>query len=175
MSKYIINFGLICLILAGILLFQRNNPKRIAFYSVPFKTDRSYSSKKNLPTRLVIKDLAIDLPIVPAKVNGQQWETTTQGVSWLTSSPLPGEKGNSIIYGHNWGSLLGKLIRIKPGSLIEIRYSNGSKNTFTVNTIATVSPKEVSVLRQSEDRRITVYTCTGFFDEKRFAVAALLL
>lgn len=175
LSKIFSTFGIICFSLAVFFLWQRNDPSRIAFKSVPPVKQSLYPGEKNLPVRLVIKKINLDLPIYPAKINGQEWETTAKGISWLNFTPVPGEKGNSIIYGHNWENLLGKLDRIKPGAKIEIYYADAGKKTFTVNTTAIVSPNEISVLKQAEDRRITMYTCTGFFDEKRFVVAAQLL
>lgn len=175
LSKIFSTLGIICFSLALVFLWQRNDPSRIAFRSVPPVKQALYSGKKNPPVRVVIKNLQLDLPIYPAKIKNQEWETTAKGISWLNFTPVPGEKGNSIIYGHNWENLLGKLDRIKPGAKIEIYYADASKKTFTVNTTAIVSPNEISVLEQAEDRRITMYTCTGFFDEKRFVVAALLL
>ena len=174
LSKIFSTFGIICFSLAVFFLWQRNNPNRIAFKSVPPVKQALYPGEKNPPVRLVIKNLKLDLPIYPAKINGQDWETTAKGISWLNFTPVPGEKGNSIIYGHNWENLLGKLDRIKPGAKIEIIYADASKKIFAVNSTAVVSPKDVSVLKQAEDRRISLYTWAGFFDEKRFVVIGKL-
>ena len=174
LSKIFSTFGIICFSLALVFLWQRNNPNRIAFESTSIIKQELLQGKKNPPVRLVIKNLKLDLPIFPAKINGQEWETTTKGISWLKFTPVPGEKGNSIIYGHNWENLLGKLERIRPGAKIEIIYADGSKKIFAVNSTAIVSPKDVSVLKQAEDSRITLYTCAGFFDEKRLVIVGKL-
>ena len=55
----------------------------------------------------MIKDLGIDLPVIPAKAKNNHWDTTDNGVSYLLSSPVPGDTGNSIFYAHNWASLFG--------------------------------------------------------------------
>ena len=171
-AKLFTYFGAVCLISALFLLWQRSNPKRLMFSSFfPSKVE-TLSLKDSQPTRLIIRNSNIDLPIIPAKVKGQNWETTTQGVSWLINSSLPGEEGNSVIYGHNWENLLGNLISVKPGYQIEIAYKDGSKKIFTVDSTAIVSPKNISVLKQSKDKKITLYTCAGLFDEKRFVVVA---
>ncbi len=172
-SRLLSIFGIICIILAAVLFYQRNNPKRIKF-SQPPQAVKISNSKNISPTRIAIKKVNIDLIIFPAKIIDQQWDISTQGASWLDISPIPGERGNSILYGHNWTNLMGNLIFVRPGQEIEITYKNGSKKIFIVDKTAIVSPTNVSVLRQTSDKRITVYTCTGLFDEKRFIVAAQL-
>lgn len=173
-SKLFSGIGIVCILLAGILLWQRNNPGRVRFLSAPVQKINNQQVKKNLPVRLIIKSANIDLQIYPAKIIGQNWETTSLGVSWLDISPLPGDTGNSIIYGHNWNNLLGNLINSKPGNQIEVTYTDGSSRFFTIDKTAVVSPKNVSVLSQTNERMLTIYTCVGFFDEKRFVVAGIL-
>ena len=144
------------------------------FLFAPPQNEIKSPVKKNLPTRLIIKNLNIDLEIFPAKVTGQNWDTTSLGVSWLDISPVPGEKGNSIIYGHNWTNLLGSLFKAKPGDTIEIAYQNAPNKIFTIEKTAMVSPDNVSVLNQTENVSLTIYTCAGLFDEKRFVVVGKL-
>jgi len=174
LSRFFKALGIICIVLAVFLLWQRNNPKRLMFSSFfPTKVE-TLPLKNSQPIRLIIRNSNIDLPIIPAKIKGQRWETTTQGVSWLTLSSLPGEQGNGIIYGHNWTNILGNLLYVKTGYEIEIVYKDGTKKNFIVDHTALVSPKDVSVLNQSKDKRITLYTCAGILDEKRFVVSARL-
>ena len=142
------------------------------FLAAPVKREIKPKIKKNLPVRLIIKNLNIDLPIFSAKVIGQNWQTTSLGVSWLDISPHPGEIGNSIMYGHNWTNLLGNLIYAKPGQEIEIKYSDGKSKIFFIDKTAEVSPNDVSVLAQTKDQRVTIYTCIGFLDEKRLVIVA---
>ena len=175
MSKLLKAFGIVCIILAGVLFWQRNNPKRVTFLSAQIEKETISGVKKNVPTRLIIKNADIDLEIFSAKINGQRWETTTLGVSWLDISPIPGEKGNSIIYGHNWTNLLGNLIKVQPGNEIEIVYKDGSSKYFTVENTAKVSAKNVSVLNQTTGQKITIYTCVGLFDENRLVVVGTLI
>lgn len=172
-AKILFILSILCFFTAGFLFWQRNNPKRIKFANIP---TNSFSSKikSSYPTRIVIPDLKIDLPVFPASVHGQVWDTTTKGASWLALSPIPGERGNSILYGHNWTNLLGNLIFAKPGQKIKIIYNDKSESSFLILSTAIVSPESVSVLNQTKDNRITVYTCTGLFDQKRFIVTAIL-
>ena len=116
----------------------------------------------------------MDLEIIPSKITNNTWEATSQGVSHLSSSPIPGEKGNSILYGHNWTNLLGNLTKIKPGAEINIILKNREKKIFIVEYVSIVGPNDTQILADTDDTRITLYTCTGFLDSKRFVVTALL-
>ena len=80
--------------------------------------------------------------------------------------------GNSILYGHNWNSLLGDLENAKPGYTVEIIYKNSVKRYFRISYIAIVNPNQIHVLNQTNDARLTIYTCTGFLDQKRLVVTA---
>lgn len=165
--------GVVCLVLNMYLYWQRTNPQRLSFSGQKTPKIAAYSHAKNPAEYLIIKDLRIDLPIYPAVVRNQEWETTTLGVSHLSNSPIPGEPGNSVIYGHNWQNLLGQFVNIKPGQEITIEYKDRSRKTFIVDKTAVVEPDQVSILAPSEDTRITLYTCTGFLDSKRFVAVAI--
>lgn len=171
--KILITLGILILSLAGYEFRQRTVPQNLAFnLSQPLSIASQSSNLK--PTGILIKDLNINLKVYPAKITGKRWESTEKGVSYLASSPPPGEKGNSIFSGHNWQNLLGNLTHAKPGDKIQILFENNSVKTFIVQKTSVVSPDQTSVLDPSEDRRITLYTCTGLFDSKRFVVTALL-
>jgi LPXTG-site transpeptidase (sortase) family protein len=172
-SKIFIFLGLIFLAVTGYLIWERTNPNRLSFDI----TETSYpeSFKEGMVPELIkIEDLNINLPIYPAKITNGRWEASKKGVSYLTSSPIPGEIGNSVLYGHNWPNLLGRLVNAKAGSMIEIRYTDGTIKNFIINSVSQVRPNQSSVLDPTQDRRITLYTCTGIFDSKRFVVIATL-
>lgn len=163
------------LILFGIALFiQRNSPYRISFNNYAPPLEKMCVNRPFTPTIIRIPSLKKVLPIIPATVQNNTWDTTDRGVSHLVTSRIPGEVGNSILYGHNWESLLGGLQNIKTGTDIEIEFNDGTKRVFTVQTSAHVSPNQTDILKQSHDKRITLYTCSGWFDSQRFVVVATL-
>jgi LPXTG-site transpeptidase (sortase) family protein len=163
--------GILCLLYASFLLFQHYNPNRLSF-SYEKAQKPALTAKNNPPVALVVPGLHINLPIVPTSLKGNEWETTDKGVSYLVNSPVPGEKGNSIMYGHNWTSLLGNLVHIKSGQELTVLFTDGSTKKFTVQYIGVVSPSQSSILKNTSDQRLTIYTCTGFLDTKRFVVVA---
>lgn len=174
LSTLFIITGLICFISAGYLIYDRTNPNRVSFaYEKQIIPAKEIQSQRQ-PVKLVINTVNIELPIIPASIKDGQWESTKDGVSYLTSSPIPGEKGNSILYGHNWPNLLGKLVTIKPGDTVEITYNDGSVSYFDIEYTATVTPDQTHILAESQDKRITLYTCTGFMDSKRYVVVGIL-
>lgn len=178
MRKTLANFfifsGISILLISSFFLWKRNDPSRLQFDNVKLH-EREIDNSDSHPLALVIDDLAIRLPIIPANKNGINWETTSEGVSYLASSPRPGDLGNSIMYGHNWGSILGGLYRARPGHKIEIIYSNGVSRQFEIQYVQETTPDDASVLAETTDRRITLYTCSGIFDQKRLVVTATLV
>lgn len=168
--------GLLCLILLSVLLYQRYHPNPLAF-AKPLSNTLVLSestTEHGLPVRLQIPNVAIDLAVFPSEIQGTTWETTPKGVSYLMTSPRPGGKGNAIFYGHNWPSLLGHLSKVDVGDSINVFFKDGSASHYTVEFITIVRPEQTKILDNSADSRLTIYTCTGFLDQKRFVVTALL-
>lgn len=172
LGNLLLILGLIFFLAAIYLIWQRNDPNRLAFnnYNGTFINTPII----NPPVRVSIQNLNIDLTLFPATAKNGQWDTTTQGASYLISSALPGDKGNSVIYAHNWASLFGPLIYIKPGMNIEIVYKNKLTRTFVVKSTYIVSKDQTSVLQPTNDHRLTLYTCTGFLDSQRIVAIAIL-
>lgn len=170
-AKFLIGLGVVILVASGFLLWRRNDPSRLQFENMELSGEAETTGLAE-PTGLVIESLQLKLPIIPAKNVG---DTTADGVSYLTLSPKPGERGNSILYGHNWGSILGKLYKVKPGQKIEIYYSDGTVRRFEVAYTQEVTPRDTYVLNGSQDIRLTLYTCSGFLDQMRFVVTAFLV
>ena len=174
MDKFFTGLGVSLIIFASFLVFQRNNPNRIAFAQKESIALEENEIKESLPVNLHISSLDIDLPIYESEIKDKKWEVSNKGVSFLKSSVLPGDKGNSILYGHNWTNLLGNLTKIKTGEVVEIVFSDNTKKEFVVTLIQEVDPDDISILNNTNDNRITIYTCSGFLDSKRFVVVALL-
>jgi LPXTG-site transpeptidase (sortase) family protein len=164
----ILGLGIVFLLFGCYLVWERTAPvNKVRAGSV------STQSTSAFPFRLVIPNHNIDVPIVASNITNGSWETTREGVSYLTSTALPGEAGNSVIYGHNWPNLLGNLKNVKPGDKIDV-YKGGEKYTYTVHYTMVVSPDQTHITFDTSDSRLTVYTCTGFLDAKRFVAVGIL-
>lgn len=173
LSNILITIGLICLTFTIALVYQRYNPQKLAFKT----TQIEYSNKNSevYPVAIKIDSANINLPILPARIQNGKWEASTKAVSFLKTSVIPGEKGNSILYGHNWQSLLGNLDKVKTGDKITIIYSDNSTKNFQVEYKTRVKPDNISILNNSSDKRITIYTCIGFLDSERLVLVANLI
>lgn len=171
LARLLILTGILSYVFAIYQIALRENPKRLSFNNYSYAVDQK---NKDLPTRISINSLDIDVPLEPAMVSNNIWQTTETGASYLKTSPLPGNKGNSIIYAHNWKSLFGDLVNAKVGQEVVVTYPDNSKKTFVIAYTSVVSPDESTILAPSTDKRITLYTCTGLLDAKRFVAVAIL-
>lgn len=169
LSALFLFFGSFLLLFSAYLLYLRFAPHPISFEKIP---NQSYTKGKVIPSNIIIPSIGVNLPIISSQLRENSWVTTTLGVSYLTSTPIPGKTGNSVFYGHNWKSLLGNLSKVKPGEKVFINFNNGQKKEFTVENTAVVDQDRMDVVKNTEDTRITIYTCTGFLDSKRFVVVA---
>lgn len=169
--KQLITAGVLLLLFAAYLFYERTTPRRLTF---AYTTEHVTNNTVEAPIGVVIPSLSISLPIFPATVTNAVWPTTDKGVSYLSTSPLPGQTGNSVMYAHNWPNLFGKLPQVKPGTKIIVIGKKNTVQTFSVIYTAVVDPTNASILAPSKDQRITLYTCTSLLDSKRFVVVAKL-
>jgi LPXTG-site transpeptidase (sortase) family protein len=166
--------GFLCYGIGTYWIIQRDDPGKIAFQNYTPTVHAMPVIARSMPKHITIKSLSIDLPIYTAAIKNNVWEVSTLGANYLVSSPLPGTTGNSIIYAHNWLKLFGNLVEAKPGETIIIEYADKTKKTFIVDYTTTVPSTEATILNQTQDKQITLYTCTGFMDSQRFVVVAVL-
>jgi sortase A len=149
--------------------FRQNS---LSFSKAPDFSERV--EEVDLPKRILIPKVKIDLPVFPGKVVNNNWEIAKEGVSYLMGSGIPGRKGNTVIYGHNKRSQFGPIRWLEKGSEIKVINGKGEEFIYLVQEIKTVSPQEVEVLSPTEDPTLTLYTCAGILDKKRFVVVAKL-
>lgn len=126
----------------------------------------------NQPIRIKIDSLSISLPITEGYIENNRWDVSENGVSHLNISAYPQTPGNIILYGHNKTSILGKLVNIKQGATITLKTRDQKEYSYKVEKTLVVSPSNVEILESHNKEIITLYTCTGFADLKRFVVVA---
>jgi len=161
----------VMLVIAGItsifilIRFQTliSKPEPVVFAASP--SDKS-------PRILEIPSINIKLNVVSATFSNKKWSETENNLGYLETSALPGTNGNSIFYGHNRTSVLGRLNKIKVGDTVQITSGDGTSSKFVVYDFFEVTPDQTHILNTSETPKITIYTCSGFFDTKRFVVLA---
>lgn len=132
---------------------------------------RPLHSKPN-PVKIVIGGVKIDLPVTEGKIVDGVWETTQEGVSHLTISANPGENGNIVIYGHNKKRLFGSLPYVSMGAVIKVIAEDGVEYNYKVYEKKDVAATDVSIVYATPDEVLTLYTCDGPLDGKRFVLFA---
>lgn len=168
--------GLTFLILAFVLLvfpinssIQKPNEKNpIAINS------ELLSSKKTLdnPIRILIPKADIDLPVVDAKIVNGYWEISETTASYGLGSGHPGEKGNTVIFAHARQGLFYNLKDVKVQDTIYV-FTKDEWFIYKVNKITEVFPNQTEVIEPTKNQVLTLYTCSGFYDEKRLIITAV--
>ncbi len=68
--------------------------------------------------------------------------------------------------------IFGPILSLKKGAEIKIEDEKGNVYKYEVKETKVVLPKNIEVLNPTQDETLTLYTCTGNFDLKRFVVIA---
>lgn len=114
------------------------------------------------------------LKVEGGEVVNNRWSVSETGISYLTTSALPGTGGNTVMYGHNRINLLGELNKVGLGDIVSIKLDNGEVLGYRIFETRVIKPTEVDILNETEEDRLTLYTCSGFLDQARFVVFARL-
>ncbi len=170
--------GALCIMYSIVAVLLRLSPYRLSFVGYAqaqttvdpaIASDVAVESK---PIRVTVERVDIDVLVTESRSVGNT-EISSSTAMYAGHTPTPGHTGNSIIFGHNWSGIFGNLLKVVPGDIIVVSLSNGTSERFQVQAVDTVSKYSVEVLHNTPDRRLTLYTCTGLFDEKRFVVSAV--
>ena len=123
-------------------------------------------------------------PII-LNVNGTKkdiyFKALESGVAQMEGTPLPGEIGNSFIFGHssyydnapgNYKKIFARLNELNYGDQIDI-YKDNTDIEFVVIDKKIIKPTDLSVLKQTTDTRLTLMTCwpLGSTKERLIVVA----
>ncbi len=125
------------------------------------------------PTRLVIKKLGIDWPIV----EGDGWDELQRGVGHHVGTANPGERGNVVLSGHDdvFGEVFRDIDQLKNGDEIVV-YAGGHAFRYAVRAQRVVPPSDLSVLASTREPIVTLITCTPYrVDTMRLIVIGQLV
>lgn len=126
----------------------------------------------DFPIRIVIPQQQIDLPVKVSKVINGVWEVHNNVANFGWGSSLPDENGNTVIFAHaKWGLFL-PLRNIKKGEIISLQTKEGQWFTYQVFEVKEVDPDQVEFISQTNDKTLTLFTCSGFADSKRLIIIA---
>lgn len=116
---------------------------------------------ENLGTKIKISSINVEGYIF----DGIDAKTMDTGFWHFPISNLPGEKGNTVIIGHRYAKLppskdtFFNLDKVKVGDKIFVEQVNNSF-TYIVTDTKVVEKNDISVLKDFDDYRITLVTCT---------------
>jgi len=132
------------------------------------------SNYKEEPRRITIPAVGINLPVKKAKIVSETWEVLNDAASYGELTTFPGEIGNTVIFSHAVSSLFGDLPKIRNGDFV---YILTDSYTFTYKIVKTnsVQPDDIGILASGNEKALTLYTCEGTADERRFTAKAVLI
>lgn len=173
-ALFLVLLGLFIGVFSGWRIYKTSyQPKTLSFsvkneevLNVP-KKDQSLK-----PIFISIPAVGIKLQITESNIKDGVWEISETGVSHLDKSGNPGGGNNIVIYGHNKNSLFGPIRWLKVGDLIELTDSQNKKFSYKTVKTLTTSADEISYVLPKNSEVLTLYTCTGILDSKRFIVVA---
>ncbi|OHA51895.1 MAG: hypothetical protein A3A30_01030 [Candidatus Terrybacteria bacterium RIFCSPLOWO2_01_FULL_48_14] len=127
--------------------------------------------------RLVIEKIGVNMPIV----EGKDESALLKGAWRSPWSSTPDQGGNTVLFGHRWyhkpphPETFYALDKIAVGDTFNISWK-GAIYHYQVIETKVVSPKEISVLKPTDDSVVTLITCTPLYSTKqRLIVRAKLL
>lgn len=114
----------------------------------------------------------VDAVVTAQRLLDGRWVIAEQGVSYLEDSGRPGEEVPTVLYGHNTREQLGNIRAMKGGEPITLTTTDGVQHAYDVEFIREVDPKDTSILKEVTGDRLIMYTCSGFWDSRRWVVVA---
>ena len=159
----------------AILIVPGLMPKKVIVNKNPIQINAAlYASKDvtNNPVRILIPKADIDLKVIDAPIVNGYWQLSDTTASYGLGSGHPGTKSNTVIFAHARIGLFYNLKDAQVGDIVYV-FTKDKWYRYKVNKITAVYPNQTEVLKPTKNEVLTLYTCTGFTDEKRLIVTAL--
>jgi hypothetical protein len=152
------------LILISIFLIWRYHQIRILSFNT--KEISKINSSSVSPVHIKAYPVGVDVDIKQAVIINGVWPIFPKTAGYIIN------KNNIIIYGHNKNDILGPIRYIKIGAIVEIKENDNKSYKYEVVKTDIVDPNYLEYIKEKEEETLTIYTCTGFLDSKRFVVVA---
>lgn len=166
----LIGGGLLLLFTSGIHSTWRDRSLRLREEQVPSIVENAHTNKSS-PLKIYIP-WRVDVAVNSGQLKDGKWSIDQDKATHLTQSAFPGDPGNIVIYGHNTREILGNIRVLVPGEKISLFSSDNTEYTYEVEWTQEVSPHDTQALQQTDSEVLTLFTCSGFLDSKRFIVRA---
>jgi len=153
---------------------EHSEPLDIPEVPPPQPEDTPYLALVSPPARMRIPALSLDYEIRgtdPDEAGNMQIVPALPVISWFKASPIPGNKGNAILGGHNtWNgeySRLFTLDKLEIGDEMDIEYTDGTSIKFLLESVFVYALKTApadQIMDVGGDARVTLITCKGPFN-----------
>ncbi len=125
---------------------------------------------KGTPRHIIVPSLGIDTEVADGTYNPKtgDWTITEDAAYFaVASDPANSESGNTFIYGHNSQKIFGKLMNIQENAEVIITTDNGYEFSYIFIRADAVKPTDVHSLLYDGKPRLTLQTCSGFWNQNR--------
>lgn len=136
------------------------------------ETSKEYKITEDMIGIIEIPTIELKYPIL----EGIEKDVLKQAVGHFKSSALPGEGSNMTLIGHNNFILaepFKNLHKVEKGDIVNI-ITNTDKFSYEVTKIYKVTPYDKNVVKESEDTKVTLITCTASSSERLVVEATLI-
>jgi len=136
------------------------------------------------PVQLLIPNLDVHRAVELVRANGAgvlNLPVNSWNAGWYTGSPVPGAPGDAVIEGHagypGQPMIFGRLRMLRPGDHIVVVLADGSRQLFLVDSMTTVpvGSAPAGMAEPYGPPRLTLITCTGYFDQDSYSYARRLV
>lgn len=171
--EILIILGIFCIFISGFYWIGRAKALRMEQQLLAEYNDFSNQlpTRPSRPKHIFIKWF-IDSDIETQIFSNDNWTISGDKTSYLDQSARPQESGNIILYGHNTKKILGNIRALKGGEEVVVTTEDGQTHLYQVSEIHEVEPNQTEYLEPTSREVLTMYTCSGFLDQKRFIVRA---
>jgi len=118
--------------------------------------------------RLVLESANVDMPLFVSDND----DALLKGGWVYEGNSRPGERGNTVIFGHRWlykppiKNTFFNLDKSELGDKFTITW-DGETYTYEVSDIKIINPKDIWIMNQTDNPQVTLITCTPLFSVKQ--------
>ncbi len=135
------------------------------------------------PVQILIADLNVHRAVEAVGVGRSgviDLPVNLWNAGWYNGGPVPGAPGDSVIEGHagypGQPLIFGKLGTLQPGAKVVVVLADGSRQLFLVTSMSTVpvGTAPPGFAEPYGPPRLTLITCTGYFNQNTYLYSARL-
>ncbi len=137
----------------------------------------NYKTEASKPRKIMLPSINVDGCIMQVDIDQYGAVAVPNNIhlaGWYTNSPLPGEKGVSIIDGHASGKynpgIFKKIEELKKGDNFTIEFGDKATKTFEVVDVQKLSVEQTTKKMYENipgvENQLNLITCGGNFDSK---------